>query len=135
MYAQPHTDGSRIYLQARDFFEVKANDVSKAKAEDPPLSTLRTFKLNSTSEITILVNQRDQMETEIQVPENGPHVESLMSPHYVRPQQKQKTIPHDTVQWAYGNEAAFPQWPSMEKSVPFLNMVAVSLKSHFFDAP
>lgn len=59
MYAQPHTDGSRIYLQARDFFEVKANDVSKAKAEDPPLSTLRTFKLNSTSEITILVNQRD----------------------------------------------------------------------------
>lgn len=32
-----------IYLQARDFFEVKANDISKAKAEDPPLSNLKDF--------------------------------------------------------------------------------------------
>lgn len=42
---------------------------------------------------------------------------------------------HVTLQWAYGNEAAFPRWPSTEKSVPFLNMVTVSPKGHFFDAP
>lgn len=83
---------------------------------------------------SVLVISVTRWELQFKYQKMGSHFESEISPHYVRPQQNWKKY-HVTLQWAYGNEAAFPRWPSMEKSVPFLNMVTVSLKGHFFDAP
>ena len=133
LHTQRHTDRSRALPPSKRCLWSKTNEVGQAKVKDPPFQPdgLLSWILNQKS----LCSCPQHGWWKLKYQKNWGLFLRARCHLSVGPQRRWNKIPCDVIPWTYGNEAAFPGWPSTEKSVPFLNMVTVSLKGHFFDAP